>query len=180
MEHSKNFMDVDLYYRASGFDNPEAEKRTGGQQLILPDIVACFAGCETIFLPLHCPVLATALKARGFVLTEGMYGAQGVYWGTPTIVNNERLFPPIKNESYGPAYRSYWDLRTERQFSVKMSEMAVHNRLKKIVTALGTGDISAEERLIHMGGGAVVSHKNFGHFEDWVLMRNIEAEELGE
>ena len=45
--------------------------------------------------------------------------------------------------------------------------------LKVMVTGLGSGDISVDERLEDMGGGTVVSYKHFGLFEDWVLCRTL-------
>jgi hypothetical protein len=51
--------------------------------------------------------------------------------------------------------------------------MAEELKYKKIISGLGSGDISPEERIEDMGGGRIVAYKDFGTFQDWVIMRKI-------
>jgi hypothetical protein len=38
---------------------------------------------------------------------------------------------------------------------------------------LGSGDISPEERIKDMGGGKIACFKDFGQFQDWVIVRDL-------
>ena len=164
-------MDPTLYVESLGLENlwlPDS----GDQCLILPDIAACFKDCEVICLPYPCPTLAEHLAEAGKIIRFGeiSVGADGVYWGTPTVVNNQALF----DKSLQPTEDvEMWTKDFERTTSRIWAEAAQAFGLKVIVTGLGTGDISCAERLQDMGGGHVVSHKMFDEFEDWVLMRRL-------
>jgi len=92
-----------------------------------------------------------------------------IYWGTPTIVDDKPLFP----DSLEPGVGHSWDKIRERATSTQLAKLAVEQKAKRIITGLGSGDISWKERLMDMGGGRIVSWKDFGDFEDWVLVRDI-------
>ena len=164
-------MDPMLYVESLCLENmwiPDS----GDQCLIMPDIAACLKDCEIICLPYPCPALAEHLMDEGKEIRSGeiSIGADAVYWGTPTVVNDIALFDKCLRPGEEPAI---WTKHYERTTSKAWAEAAQAFGLKVIVTGLGTGDISCAERLQDMGGGHVVSHKMFDEFEDWVLMRRI-------
>jgi hypothetical protein len=88
-----------------------------------------------------------------------------IYFGTPTIVNNQPLFSDNVSDA--------WTKETERFFVRDLCKRVEAQRFKLIVSGLGSGDISPGERLEDMGGGKIVCYKDFGHFQDWVLMREL-------
>jgi hypothetical protein len=165
-------MDPQLYVESLGLESLW-EPDSGDQCLIMPDIAACFKDCNIISIPYPCPTLAEHLEEAGKrIVAEMQPWAEAVYWGTPTIVNNRPLFV----KSVRPPKRGQpepWTKEYERSMSIGYTYLAEQWKYKTIVTGLGTGDISVEERLEDMGGGQVVSHKRFGEFEDWVLMRRL-------
>jgi len=164
-------MDPTLYVESLGLENVYLAD-AGDQCLILPDIAACFKDCEIVCLPYPCPVLAEHLVEAGKAIRPGEIsaGADGVYWGTPTVVNNQALFEGCLQHTEDV---EMWTKEFERTTSKRWAEAAQAFGFKTIVTGLGTGDISCAERLQDMGGGHVVSHKMFDEFEDWVLMRRL-------
>jgi len=95
-------------------------------------------------------------------------GVDALYIGTPTIVDGGILFPETV-----PALPkgAMWTKRLERRLVQSFVEKAIERGAKRIVTGLGEGDISAEERIEDMGGGGVVCMKRFRGFTDWVLLR---------
>lgn len=169
-EDNKNGMDPLLYIEALDLGTMW-EPDDGGQLLILADILACFKDCNVISLPYKCPVLSNYLVEAGKEVLHGyLQGADGVYWGTPTVVNNEALFPKSLQRGEDP---TYWTKIRERSVSRQWAREAKIFGLKVIVTGLGTGDISVGERIEDMMGGEIVSHKVFGEFSDWVLCRRL-------
>jgi len=162
-------MDNELYYEALGCRFDE-EKEQGGQSLILPDILACLKDIKHIFIPFNCPALEDELASVGVWICPTIEDATAVYWGTPTIVDDKVLFPSCLHAEDSV---DSWDKKIERSWSRGLTSAAEKHGLKRIITGLGTGDISVKERLADMGGGRVVSWKNFGDFEDWVLVRNL-------
>lgn len=157
-----------LYYIALGVD-PATAVNKGGQELILADIMACLEGCSSIYIPYNCPALEEACLKRGIRLCNGDEYWETIYWGTPTIVNDKVLFPECLLDPQGN-----WSKRTEREASQRLTKLAEFNReCKRIITGLGSGDISLDERTEDMGGGHVVSFKDFGEFQDWIIVRNL-------
>lgn len=181
-EDGHSAMNNDAYYSTLGY-LPEAVKETGGQELILADIMACLHDCDSIWLPFDCPSLAAECENQGIETKHGqptrLYGAgcgeyraefDAIYWGTPTIVNNEALFVhSLPSGDNAQRWTKSWERATSRE----LRRFAEECGAKRIITGLGTGDISVVERLVDMGGGHVVSYKNFGEFEDWVLVRDL-------
>lgn len=165
----KEAMNNALYYKALGYD-PDTVSELGGQELILADIVASLHGMRTIHIPLNCPSLEEACFHNDIEIVTSVDQYDATYWGTPTIVDDEVLFPDCLAD---PADASKWNKEVERLWSRTCTAFAIDAGCKRIVTGLGSGDISVEERLQDMGGGRVVSHKHFGDFEDWVLVRNL-------
>jgi len=174
----KHGMDPQLYVEANGMESmwmPTA----GDQCLIMADIAACLKGCKIICIPYPCPTLSQYLKEAGKIVVDRLHaGPDAIYWGTPTVVNNQAFFPNCLRHEEQP-FR--WTKEYERMVSASYATAATDFGYKVIVTGLGSGDISPAERLQDMGGGQVVSHKLFKDgetgdlFEDWVLMRRIEG-----
>ena len=170
-ENNKSGMDPKLYIEALGLEGRWGPD-TGDQCLILADIVACFKDCAVIALPYPCSILADALFAEGAEITHGyLQGADGAYWGTPTVVNDKALFPKSLKSGEDA---SLWTKEHERAVTREWARNAEIFNLKVIVTGLGTGDISPVERMADMGKGAeVVSYKVFREFSDWVICRRL-------
>lgn len=166
-------MDSQIYIETLNLENTW-EADSGDQCLILADVMACFKYCQVIALPYPCPRLAMEIEDTGrTVLHEHLQGADAVYWGTPTVVDNKALFPKSLRAGEIP---ENWTVEHERLMSKHWTSLAEEYKLKVIVTGLGTGDISALQRLEDMGGGQVVSYKVFGDFSDWVLCRWLKGE----
>lgn len=160
-------LDVETYVRTMGLYS-QWKADDGGQMLLLADIIACFSDCKTIAVPYPCPIFEDHLRLVGKRVVNGMDEAEGAYWGTPTVVDNKALFPKCLALDDSP---NRWTKQHERAVSRNFAVMARRTGVRVIVTGLGTGDISVEERLEDMGGGKVVSYKDFGDFEDRVLCR---------
>jgi len=165
----ENSMNNELYYEGLGYDAGSV-KDLGGQELILADILACLSDCRSIHIPYNCPSLEEQCAVHGIRIVTSAEGFDAVYWGTPTIVDDKVLFPKCLPD---PEYASRWNLAVERAHSKALTQLAEKRNAKVIVTGLGTGDVSVADRIIDMGGGSVVSYKNFGEFEDWVIMRRL-------
>lgn len=164
-------MDSQLYIEAGDLGSLW-EPDSGDQCLILADIVACFKDCNVIVLPYPCPMLSAWLVDSGKIVLQGLIteDCDAAYWGTPTVVNDKALFKDsvAVNEEV-----DVWTKEHERACTRMYTAACVDNGLSVIVTGLGSGDISPKERIEDMGGGHVVSHKFFGEFEDWVIMRRL-------
>lgn len=187
-------LDEDVY--AAGLQINRSYLNTGGQALIAHEIIAVCGSCQRIVLPfVGDGLLEAMMRARGLYVESLNYrypygdsemyvntpidiGAQVslqlptmgevVYMGTPTIVDDKPLFDvPM-------AYA--WNKRTERIVVRQMVENARAMRYRRLITGLGSGDISVEERISDMGGSdvaQVVAYKRFSNFEDWVICRNL-------
>ncbi len=163
-------MDSQLYVEALDLES-SWHPESGGQLLILADILACLKDCEVIAFPYPCPELEQWLEGIGKTVQRGISNpADAIYWGTPTVVDNKALFPDCLVASDSA---EKWTKDFERFSSRNWTKYAEMYGLSVIVTGMGTGDISVKERLQDMGGGHVVSHKIFDGFEDWVLMRKL-------
>lgn len=140
-------------------------KHPGGQELILGEIVGAFAhaGCERIYLPFPTVPLILAFIHAGLKSYAYQTGTDGLYLGTPTIVNDKPLFPQ----------KDVWTKAYERQYVSSQCKDAIAEGMKMIVTGLGSGDISVEERIEDMGGGEVIAYKKFDTFCDWVIARKL-------
>jgi hypothetical protein len=135
----------------------------GGQELIYGEIAGLMRKDETLWLPY--PTLCRYL-ADHVVWASHPSGCSAVYFGTPTIVNDKPLFP--ETILFGS-----WTKERERETVRNICASAVAKGFRLIISGLGTGDISVEERLEDMGGGEVVAMKKFDGFTDWVLARII-------
>jgi hypothetical protein len=153
----------------------------GGQELIVGEIAGALNGCSRVWFPF--PVSRSLLLA---VAGTGVHGLNerhtridAVYFGTPTIVGDKPLFDMTwwEDSSHpgGPFYwrPQDWTKKSERESARHIAEQAIKQGAKLIVSGLGTGDISVEQRLEDMGGGDVIAYKQFNGFEDWVLARRI-------
>lgn len=165
----RNSMNNELYYQALGFE-PDIVKGLGGQELILADIMACLDDCNSIYVPYNCPSLEEQCAQQGIVLVAEDENFDAIYWGTPTIVQDKVLFPECLHD---PSEASGWNVAVERYSSVTLTRLAEKRLAKRIITGLGSGDITPHMRLHDMGGGRIVSYKHFGHFEDWVIVRDL-------
>jgi len=169
-------MDSTKYIAALRLLPDHWESDSGDQSLLIPDILACFKDCGTIALPYACPTLENYLHRAGYVTSSNIHQhCDGVYWGTPTIVGGHVLFP--KSVEAGDDEKA-WDVPTERKVTRFYTSAAIQAGIKVIVTGLGSGDITPEQRLADMGGGQIVSYKVFGDFQDWVLCRWINGYEI--
>lgn len=145
------------------------------QELILPELLALLRPYNPIWLPYddHCKALREGLTKIGRTISfaSPLTGfADGIgtalYLGTPTIINGQQLFRPLDTLS--------WSKAEERERVRAAVATAVERGVRRIVTGLGSGDITVEERLKDMGGGRIAAYKHFGFFEDWVLVRDVE------
>jgi hypothetical protein len=166
---NENSMNNELYYKALGYD-PDTVKELGGQELILADIMACLDGCRSIYIPYNCPSLEEACGEQGMHIAAEDENFDAVYWGTPTIVQDKVLFPECLAD---PSHASGWNYSVERSCSQQLTKIAEFRTAKRIITGLGTGDVTVADRQSDMGGGEVVSYKNFGAFEDWIIVRDL-------
>jgi hypothetical protein len=148
----------------------------GGQELIFPEILACLEPGESIYVPFdRSGFLTRKLQEARFEVKSPreviipryphvLPRADSIYFGTPTIVNGRPLFDIDSYE---------WNKTSERGWVRRICRMAEELKYKKIISGLGSGDISPEERIEDMGGGRIVAYKDFGTFQDWVIMRKI-------
>jgi len=161
-------MDAAIFEKVSGVHRRSAT--LGGQELILFEILALLYPYQGINLP--CDKVSTL---HGYLLEQGKKivfdyfestQPQALYMGTPTIVEDRPLFP------YPDAER--WTKEFEREFVRSQISRADEVGYGLVVTGLGSGDISVEERIEDMGAGTVVvCKKEFQGFTDWVLARRL-------
>lgn len=168
----------------------------GGQLLLLGEIAGALEGCSRVFLPFPTAPLEAALVRAGFGVSLGSaipssssteeaanaYVKQlveagkdlkcdGLYFGTPTIVEGKSLFPTSEP----------WTKEKERKVVQALCFWAGTVNYRVIVSGLGSGDISLEERCYDQDGGrrrgvqgtTMVAYKDFGEFRDWVLVRRL-------
>ena len=95
-----------------------------------------------------------------------------IYLGTPTIVNDSILFPDsIKDVKKCDIE---WNKANEREFVKNICTKCEKEKYRTIVTGLGQGDISIEERMEDMGANTeIVCFKQFDGFYDFVLKRKL-------
>lgn len=158
----------------------------GCQALILHDIAACFDEPSlVIWVPFYCDgLLVHHLESIGHTVIHDAdvdmfmpdhfphMPIDGLYFGTPTIVNNEPLFPT----SVRPFVDRMWTASYERATVRAIVTHATLCGATCIVSGLGSGDISVEQRQMDMGGWDVqiACIKAFRGFTDYVLVRRTE------
>jgi len=154
-------IDPELYLKSAGLSRPHA----GGQELILHEVLALLAPYHTIWLPFPdgCVTLSEKLTEQGHASADVVFDA--LYFGTPTIVDGRPLFPSTAH--------GILDKETERAVVRSLVEQAEFVGARRIVSGLGSGDISVGERIEDMGGGTVVVEKKFDVFTDWVIVRDL-------
>ena len=146
---------------------------TGGQELIMAEVVAALYPCLSVEIPFGeaCGSLIDELQSRNisaFVRAAGEFtgSMEAVYFGTPTIVDGEPLF-----QHSGTAG---WDVQRERAWvRLCVAQCIASGNVQTIVCGLGSGDITPAQRIEDLGGGRVVAYKHFGEFEDWVIKREL-------
>jgi hypothetical protein len=158
-----------VYLSALGLPRPGRDVRPGGQELILGECYAALHPLAAWFpLPQYCETLLD-LYARSHdvsVAESAPRDARAVYLGTPTILDDEPLFEVDPGER--------WTKARERIYLRRVVAEAERLGYQRIVTGLGSGDITVGERKADMGDGArVVCVKHFDTFSDWVLVREI-------
>lgn len=168
-------MSVEAWVRFTGYKS--ANGKRGGQELILPEILAALDGFSRVWLPfLSSGTLAHELAGRAFHLphtearsASALWSADSLYFGTPTIVEGAPLFPED-----APAEGAPWTAASERACVRALVGLAVERRVRRIVCGLGSGDVTLQQRLEDVGAGArVVTFKDFGEFQDWVIVRDL-------
>lgn len=172
-------MDVFLYSSIASI--PAMYRDTGGQALIVNEIIAALSGCSYIWLPFRSDgMLEQRLTLAGFQThctedfdKEGSFvplpeGIDGVYFGTPTIVKDKVLFRRVRDADW-------WTKERERMTARAIAWRAEQMRFKRIISGLGSGDISVPERLADMGPRSdVICFKRFADFDDYVLARRLD------
>lgn len=171
-------IDEQGYLKASGIVNRTGIK--GGQELILYEIIGALWEYKIIWVPFRSSgtLIDKLVNLGRFQITIGFplfredysYPIDAVYFGTPTIVNDKLLFA-CPESWWAPEFP--WTKNNERQFVKDLCDNMELIGCRRIVSGLGSGDISVEERLEDMGGGRVVCFKDFGEFQDWVLVRDL-------
>lgn len=141
----------------------------GGQELILPEILGLLESQEIVWLPFpeQCVTLTLRLGVRWRASYED---CSVLYFGTPTIVNDKPLF---NIPAGGKSAQVTWTKSAERSVVRSLCYLAEQAGFRLIISGLGSGDISVEERLEDMEGGEVVTMKKFDGFTDWVLCRKL-------
>lgn len=153
----------------------DVEPQPFGQRLIAAEIAGLtWEGAVVNVLFADCPLLPRLLEACGcypmavhncIVAPE----ADIVYFGTPTIVNGKQLF---KDQGCSP-FGNWWTMADEMRTARFITYQCERHGVKRIISGLGSGDISVEQRLETMNGGRVVADKHFGDFHDYVLVRDL-------
>ena len=165
-------IDPVFYLDSAGLTQPHL----GGQELILHEIAALLRPYDRVWLPFagSCVTLAeTLLSAGNHIATWNapVGPLDALYFGTPTIVDGKLLF-----DSDGAGVSESFlinDKVSERNAVRTMVRYAKEHNAERIVSGLGSGDISVEERIEDMGGGEVVTMKKFDVFTDWVIVRDL-------
>jgi hypothetical protein len=162
-------MDPELLLRAARIHRLDED----GPELLLPEILSLLLGQPLVWVPFHASrAVSYWLQALGTRVEQGNVrtgqhrplmaptGITALYFGVPTIVNDQALFgAPL------------WNKERARQRARELTEEAVACGATLIVSGLGSGDVSLAERISDMGGGEMVAYKKFAEFEDWVVAR---------
>jgi hypothetical protein len=149
----------------------ERYEPTGGQELILGEIIGCLNGCMTVWLPFpNCGKLASRLDEMNFLPIQVAHDAptwpscDALYFGSPTVKNGRTLFGDL------PWTRELdiaWTLRA-RQWCMQQPSY------RTIVSGLGIGDVTIADRIVALGPNTeMVCHKRFRSFEDWVTYTDL-------
>lgn len=160
-------IDVELYLKALDIEKTEE----GAQELIFAEIIGCLKDCNIIWLPYGGKKLNETLKKLGYTtiyksILNKEEKIDALYFGTPTIVSNSILFEGQFNGN--------WTKAIERKVSRLLCKRAIKHGCKCIVSGLGEGDISINERLSDIEKESklstkIVSFKQFDNFIDIVI-----------
>lgn len=174
-------------YRKFCGTNPMTGK-LGGCELLIPEIVSyLFGNVKKVYLPFkQTQTLPHVLEQWGIPCKVGndnvrdpdrcyihkwqryiMDGCEAIYFGTPTIVNDRPLFD-------GEVSRD-WNKQKERNYVRRLCQMCKESGMKYILSGLGTGDISQQERCDDMGGASLLTFKAFDEFDDYLLVWRLET-----
>lgn len=155
-----------------------AEHEAGDQSLLWPEILAAVHPYRRFAIPtrttailahmaLHHQVYIAHYDLSGKELDQYLPGADVIYAGTPTIVDDRPLF-------YESWMGDYWTKGFERQRVRELAKLAERHGYKRLITGLGSGDISPDERIIDMGPGTeMIAYKRFEDWEDWLFVRQF-------
>lgn len=159
----------------------EEKSCPGGPDLLLPEIMGLLEGYFPVWVPFReSRIIAQAVwpdTANSIHVTFGDFKKlvlpeiKSVYFGTPTIVNDEPLFPP---EDPCPTAEA-WCKDTER-FTVREIVAFVEEwtECKRIVSGLGSGDITMAERVFDMGENTVMAAmKHYTDFTNTLFVRDL-------
>ena len=173
MKGEGKMLDPEVFMRMAGIR--PVNKIEGEQELILFEILTLMKGFKT-YIPLGSRILSVYMKLNGLGGSEGQYPIEGktvlpsghdaLYFGTPTIVDDRPLWAHDR-------LRFGWTKHRERIYVREICKLAERASYKRIISGLGSGDISPEERISDMGGGKIVCFKDFGLFQDWVIVRDL-------
>ncbi len=152
-------------------------QKKGGQELILFEICAEILPVvrKGVWVPfISSGTLTSFLRKKNihvnntFSVEKAPLDCDVLYFGTPTIVNDAVLFPEDNSVT-----TIKWNKVNERKTASILSLLAQEQQYTLIVSGLGSGDISVEERIADMGGGKIVAYKDFNVFQDWVISRRL-------
>lgn len=152
------------------------DERKGFQDLIAPAIVASLEGCTRVYFPFPTSYhLLDLLAPVGIkytcaniivpVVAEFPPDCDALYFGTPTLVDGKLIFP----EGWGQ-----WSVAKEQRVVERLCLRAGAHGMKRIVSGLGSGDVSPAARMEAMGKGTIqVAHLTFDGFDDYVFARSL-------
>jgi hypothetical protein len=171
-------MDPDFY--RTTLDLAPLSGKMGGPELLIPEILSLFHGrCSRVYLPFpQTGTLAHELEKQGIGVHVGHdhilqphesaplpRDCDGIYFGTPTIVDNAPLWKDEVPYS--------WTADQERSYVRSITQRSEDIGVSLIVSGLGLGDITLEERITDMGGAFLVCYKAFEGFADWLLAKEL-------
>lgn len=167
-------LSIDAYMRVVGLGRTDQD----GPVLLVPEIVATFHGCRRVWVPFAASAdLSAVLRRVGVEVVQGDArhgwhdipspgpGIDGAYFGVPTVVSGAALFGA-----------EGWTVERARAAARQVTTEAFACGARVVVSGLGSGDISEEERRDDMRGSVdgpvkVVAYKDFGDFQDWVVAK---------
>lgn len=144
-------------------------KAPGGQELIALEIVAALKrrGVTKLYMPYQVGAFPRFAKSCGIDLVS-VLDAEATYLGTPTIVNNKKLFA---NSAEGE-----WTVSKERATMRRICKAAAEQpNMRVIITGLGSGDILPLDRKADMNQAGwtppiCYCTKMFDSFTDWLFI----------